>query len=92
MSNLTDYVVEQAVKVLSIDSPTGFTARAAEYVMGEYRRLGYAPVLTNKGGILVCVNEGRPSDKPEEGPILLRPTWTPWAAWSAPSAAMVGCP
>ena len=30
MSNLTDYVVEQAVNVLSIDSPTGFTARAAD--------------------------------------------------------------
>ena len=74
MSNLTDYVVEQAVKVLSIDSPTGFTARAAEYVMGEYRKLGYDPVLTNKSGILVCVNEGngQPAGKPEEGPILLQ--------------------
>ena len=74
MSNLTDYMVEQAVKVLSIDSPTGFTARAAEYVMGEYRRLGYDPVLTTKGGILVCVNEGngQASGKPEEGPILLQ--------------------
>ena len=72
MSNLTDYAVEQAVKVLSIDSPTGFTARAAEYVMGEYRKLGFDPVLTNKGGILVCVNEGQPAGKPEEGPILLQ--------------------
>ena len=74
MSNLTDYMVEQAVKVLSIDSPTGFTARAAEYVMGEYRRLGYDPVLTTKGGILVCVNEGngQASGKPEEAPILLQ--------------------
>lgn len=74
MSNLTDYVVEQAVNVLSIDSPTGFTARAADYVMGEYRKLGYDPVLTNKGGILVCVNEGngQASGKPEESPILLQ--------------------
>ena len=74
MSNLTDYMVEQAVKVLSIDSPTGFTARAAEYVMGEYRKLGYDPVLTAKGGILVCVNEGngQASGKPEEAPILLQ--------------------
>ena len=72
MGNLTDYIVEKAVEILSIDSPSGFTARAAEAVMGEYRRLGYDPVLTNKGGILVCVNEGRPSGKPEEGPILLQ--------------------
>ena len=74
MSNLTDYVVEQAVNVLSIDSHTGFTARAADYVMGEYRKLGYDPVLTNNGGILVCVNEGngQASGKPEESPILLQ--------------------
>ena len=41
--------------------------------MGEYRRLGYSPVRTNKGGILVCVSQGngRPSDLPEDGPILL---------------------
>ena len=63
MSNLTDYVVEQAVNVLSIDSPTGFTARAADYVMGEYRKLGYDPVLTNKahmdtrGGMVCSINE-----------------------------------
>ena len=74
MSTLTDYIVEKAVEVLSIDSPSGFTARAADFVMNEYRKLGYEPVLTNKGGILVCVNEGsgQTSGKPEEGPILLQ--------------------
>ena len=58
MNEITSYIVEQTKKVLSIDSPTGFTAKAAEYVMQEYRNLGYEPMLTNNGGILVCVSEG----------------------------------
>ncbi len=74
MNHLTDYVVEQAKAILAIDSPTGFTARVAEYVMNEYKKLGYDPVLTNKGGIFVCVSEGdgTPAGKPEDGPILLQ--------------------
>ncbi|MDO4293613.1 MAG: M42 family metallopeptidase [Eubacteriales bacterium] len=67
MNEITSYIIEQTKAVLAIDSPTGFTSRAAEYVMGEYRRLGYEPQLTNKGGILVCVSQGsRDTD-----PILL---------------------
>ena len=74
MHHLTDYIVEQAKAILAIDSPTGFTARVAEYVMDEYRRLGYEPVLTNKGGVFVCVSEGSgaSTEKPEDGPILLQ--------------------
>ena len=74
MKQFTEYAVEQAKAILAIDSPTGFTARAAEYVMGEYKKLGYDPVLTNKGGIFVCVSQGSsaPAEKPEEGPILLQ--------------------
>ncbi|MCR5415253.1 MAG: M42 family metallopeptidase [Pseudobutyrivibrio sp.] len=48
-----DYMVEQAVNVLGIDSPTGFTANAAKHVMAEYEKLGYHPVMTTKGGVLV---------------------------------------
>lgn len=62
MNGLTSYMVEQTKNILAIDSPTGFTARAAEYVMEEYRRLGYEPKLTNKGGVLVCVSEGSGHD------------------------------
>lgn len=59
MNTYTDYMLEQTTKILAIDSPSGFTSRAAEYVMEEYRKLGFVPQMTNKGGILVCVNEGR---------------------------------
>lgn len=50
-----DYILQQLENLMAIDSPTGFTARAAEYVMAEYSRLGFAPLRTNKGGIVVQV-------------------------------------
>ena len=73
MNDIIDFILQQTKNVLAIDSPTGFTSRAADYVMEEYRKLGYAPVHTNKGGILVCVSEGNGAAPcgPEEGPILL---------------------
>ena len=54
-----EYLKQQLLAVLAIDSPTGHTAAAAQYVLEQYRALGFAPALTNKGGVLVCVNEGR---------------------------------
>ena len=73
MDEITSYMLEQSKNVLAIDSPTGFTARAAEYVLAEYKRLGYDPLLTNKGGILVCVSEGTQTESstPGDGAILL---------------------
>jgi putative aminopeptidase FrvX len=59
--------MEQAQALLGIDSPSGYTQNAAEYVMGEYRRLGFAPVQTLKGGVLVCLNP----DGPEADGLLL---------------------
>lgn len=38
-----DYSMEQAVSLLAIDSPSGYTKMAAEYVAAEYRRLGLPP-------------------------------------------------
>lgn len=48
-----DFAVEEAKNVLAIDSPTGYTKNAAEYVIESYRKLGYDPKLTVKGGVLV---------------------------------------
>ncbi len=59
MSDYTSYIINQTKKLLSHDSPTGFTSHAANYVMEQYKALGFEPQLTNKGGIVVCVNEGR---------------------------------
>ncbi len=48
-----DYILEQLNALLAIDSPTGYTRQAGEYLMAEYTRLGYAPIRTKKGGVLV---------------------------------------
>lgn len=53
MENIMDYILEQTKKVLSIDSPTGYTKEAADYVIRAYEALGYHPVKTVKGGVLV---------------------------------------
>lgn len=58
----TDYMMDQTVKLLSIDSPTGYTKEAAEYLCEEYRRLGYDPVITVKGGVLVDLGGEDASD------------------------------
>lgn len=68
MNDYISYILEQAQNVLSIDSPTGFTSRAAAYVMDEYKKLGYSPRLTNKGGILVCVSDGASSESTASSP------------------------
>lgn len=44
-----DYITDATCKLLAIDSPTGYTKNAAEWVMEEYRKLGYEPKMTVKG-------------------------------------------
>lgn len=48
-----DYIIDTTCKLLAIDSPTGYTKHAAEFVMQEYEALGYKPQMTVKGGVLV---------------------------------------
>ncbi|MGN0142402.1 MAG: M42 family metallopeptidase [Roseburia sp.] len=60
--NYVEYMVEETRKILSIDSPSGYTKEVAEYVMGEYRKLGYEPQMTVKGGILVALGGKKKDD------------------------------
>lgn len=53
LKHYVDYMVEETKKILAIDSPSGYTKNVAEYVMGLYQDMGYKPVMTVKGGILV---------------------------------------
>ena len=48
-----DYIVDVTSKLLAIDSPSGYTKEAAEFVMKEYEKLGYKPMMTVKGCVLV---------------------------------------
>ncbi len=57
-----DYIIEQTKKILSIDSPSGYTKDVAKYVMDEYIALGYEPKLTVKGGVLVEIGGRDSSD------------------------------
>ena len=47
-----DYAWEQAVKLLAIDSPSGYTAKAAGFVKDAFAALGFDAQITQKGGVL----------------------------------------
>ncbi len=48
-----DFSVEKTVELLAIDSPSGYTDTAAEWVRDAFAALGYDAKITNKGGVLV---------------------------------------
>ena len=52
-SHYADYAWEQASALLSIDSPSGFTARAAQWLKETFTAMGYSLIPTVKGGVLV---------------------------------------
>ena len=51
--NYADFAWEQTTQLLAIDSPTGYTAKAAQWVKGAFEALGFSAKITNKGGVLV---------------------------------------
>ena len=61
------YATEKAVSLLAIDSPTGYTKAAAEWVKAEFSALGYPAELTVKGGVLIDLGG---EDSPEGGLLL----------------------
>ena len=61
------YATEKAVSLLAIDSPTGYTKAAAEWVKAEFSALGYSAELTVKGGVLIDLGG---TDSPEGGLLL----------------------
>lgn len=62
MEKIMEYILEQTKKLLAIDSPTGYTQKAVDYLMEAYRSLGYQPVETVKGGVLVEIGGEDPQD------------------------------
>ena len=50
-----DYAVEKTVELLAIDSPSGYTDAAAEWVRDAFAALGFDAQITRKGGVLVDV-------------------------------------
>ena len=48
-----DYIMEETCRLLAIDSPTGYTEKAAAHVLDALTQMGYSPARTAKGGVLV---------------------------------------
>ena len=79
-----DYAWEQTAALLAIDSPSGFTRRAAEWVKTAFEALGFPAKITTKGGVLADLGGENADDA-----CSWKPTVIPWAQWSPRSRAAV---
>ena len=50
-----DFAVEQTKALLAIDSPSGYTEKAARWVREAFQALGFEARITQKGGVLACL-------------------------------------
>ena len=48
-----DYAWEMTEKLLAIDSPSGYTAKAAAWVKEAFEALGFEACITTKGGVII---------------------------------------
>ena len=62
LKSYTDYIVDKTLELLNIDSPTGYTEKAATWVMSEFTGLGFDACMTRKGGVLVTLGGKDPQN------------------------------
>ena len=60
--NYAEYAREQASALLAIDSPSGYTAKAAAWVRDAFAQLGFAARITTKGGVIIDLGGANSSD------------------------------
>ena len=48
-----DYAWEQTTALLAVDSPSGYTAKAAAWVQDAFASLGFDARITTKGGVII---------------------------------------
>ncbi len=48
-----DFAWEQAARLLAIDSPSGYTDKAAVWVKDAFAELGFDAAITRKGGVII---------------------------------------
>lgn len=53
MNSYMDYILTQLKALMAIDSPSGYTKEVTDYLMEQYKEMGYTPKKTVKGGVLV---------------------------------------
>ena len=80
-----DYAWEQTAALLAIDSPSGFTRRAAEWVKDAFEALGFPAKITTKGGVLADLG----GENADDGLFLEAHRVIPWAQWLPRSRAAV---
>ena len=56
-----EYVCDIATQILNIDSPTGYTKRAIDFMDEEAKKLGYTTGRNQKGNLLIYV-DGKDSE------------------------------
>ena len=61
-TDYADFAWEKTAQLLAIDSPSGFTDRAAKWVCAEFQQMGFNASLTTKGGVLVDLGGSDPQD------------------------------
>lgn len=61
-----EFAVNKAKEILSVDSPTGYTENAADFVRKEFEALGCSAFITKKGGVAVEIG-----GKDENNALLL---------------------
>ena len=60
--NYAEYAWEKTETLLSIDSPSGFTGRAATWVKERFEHLGFTANITTKGGVLIDLGGDKEDD------------------------------
>ena len=66
MKKFAEYSWEKAAALLAIDSPSGYTDRAAKWIKEEFEALGFDAKITTKGGVLIDLG----GENPEDGLLL----------------------
>jgi len=61
MKEYTEFAVASAGRLIGIDSPGSYTAKAVDHLMTEFDALGCKTRITNKGGLIVDMG-GRDAD------------------------------
>ena len=60
--NYAEYAWEMTETLLSIDSPSGFTGRAAHWIKEKAEGLGFTANITTKGGVLIDLGGEKEDD------------------------------
>ena len=53
MKKFTEFAWEKTAALLAVDSPSGYTNNAAQWVKQEFEALGFSAKITTKGGVLI---------------------------------------